>query len=374
MIKIPSMLMVGARRKADGKTTFTCTVTERFSSKVDVVGVKISTIDSVNASHHPDVTESNLPSRMYCISEEKERSGHTDTARMLKAGAGKVLWLQAMNAHLGEGIAELANHLDDETVSICESNRARREIEPGVFVMIRSPQEADWKPSAQEVAEHADRIIVSNGAEFDIDWDDLQLLGGRWTIRMQATAIILAGGDSTRMGQDKTMLPVGGQPIIEHIYRQLDPWFSQILISANDAFRYSFLGATVVQDDVVGRGPLMGITSALKASTNDVNFVTACDIPEIDIDLVRAMLRQARGYDAVVPRVGPGKYEPVFAVYRKNAVKVFEQALRSRCNRIVDALSHCNVKYIDLSRRQVKNINTMCEYRRFIEETTNAGN
>ena len=83
MINIPGMQMVGASCKADGKTTFTCSLIEKFSSQLDIVGVKISTIDSVNESHHPDVTregKNNSPSRHYYITEEKERTGHTDTA------------------------------------------------------------------------------------------------------------------------------------------------------------------------------------------------------------------------------------------------------------------------------------------------------
>jgi hypothetical protein len=189
MINIPGMLMVGASCKADGKTTFTCSLIEKFSSQLDIVGVKISTIDSVNKSHHPDVTGSgknSLPLRPYYITEEKEKGGHTDTARMLAAGAKKVLWLQALNAHLEKGIKALLDNIGDETVSICESNRARRIIEPGVFIMIRGAQEASWKPSAQEVVEYADRIVVSDGTKFDIDLNDIQFVESRWTVRESA--------------------------------------------------------------------------------------------------------------------------------------------------------------------------------------------
>ena len=377
MINIPGMLMVGASCKADGKTTFTCSLIEKFSSQSDIVGVKISTIDSINKSHHPDVTgvgKNNSPLRPYYITEEKEKSGHTDTARMLAAGAKKVLWLQALNANLAEGIKALVDNFGDETILICESNRARRIIEPGAFIMIRGAQEATWKPSAQEVVEYADRIVVSDGTKFDIDLNDIQLLEGRWAVRMQATAIILAGGDSTRMGQDKNMLPINERPMIEHIYKQLAPYFSQIIISANDEARYSFVDAPVIQDEVVGKGPLMGISSTLRASINEVNFVIACDMPEIDIDYVRAMLRQARDYDAVVPQVGPKHYEPLFAVYNKKALPLIGRALESGISGVVEALSYCNVKYIDLSSKRFENINTMGDYQSFIKEKTNAGN
>jgi len=332
MLELSGMLIVGARSKADGKTTFTCDLIKRFSAETDVVGLKISTIDSLNADHHPDITgyrSSDAPMRSYCITEEKATGTHTDTDRMARAGAAKVLWLQALNSHLGEGISELASILGDETISICESNRARKVVEPGVFVMIRGAHEAPWKPSAQEVVRHADRIIVFEGGKFDIDLNDIQLLDGQWAIRMPATAILLAGGGSTRMGQDKTMLPIDGQPMIKHVYEQLQPHFSQVLISSNNACLHDFIGATVVADDVADRGPLMGIASALRASVNEVNFVIACDMPEIDIGLVKAMLQQAGDYDAVVLKVGSALYEPLFAVYKKSALSAIEGVLRS---------------------------------------------
>jgi len=100
MINIPGMLMVGESCKADGKTTFTCSLIEKFNSQIDIFGVKISTIDSVNKSHHTDVTgvgKDNSLLRPYYITEEKEKSGYTDTARMLAAGAKKVLWLQTQD-------------------------------------------------------------------------------------------------------------------------------------------------------------------------------------------------------------------------------------------------------------------------------------
>lgn len=186
MIEIPSMLMVGASSKAIGKTTFTCSLIKKFSSQHDIIGVKISTIDSVNESHHPDVVGaagSNSPSRHYYITEEKENNRYTDTSRMFAAGAKKVLWLQALNTHLEDGIRALLDVLGNDVVSICESNRARTIIEPGAFVIIKKSKETVWKPSAQKVAEHADLIVVSEKNKFDIDFDDIQLINNRWVVR-----------------------------------------------------------------------------------------------------------------------------------------------------------------------------------------------
>ncbi len=369
------MLMVGARCKSDGKTAFTRNLIERFGAEHDIVGVKVTTVDSFNTSHHPEVSGSRaLDSSLgpWYITEEKDPHSNTDTGRMLAAGAKRVLWLLALKSHLEQGVKTLLETLGPETLSICESNRARTVIEPGAFIMIKGATKKDWKPSARDVLEYADRVVLSDGTGFDIDLDDIQPLGGRWVVRMPATAIILAGGGSSRMGQDKSMLPVAGQPMIKHVFEQLRPFFAQILISSNDAAQHDFLGATVVADEVRGKGPMMGIVSALKASANDANFVIACDMPEIDVALMKWMLRQAGNHDAVVPKVGADLYEPLFAVYSKGALPAMEGLLESGNNKIIDSFARCRAQYVDLPGRQFRNINTQAEYQGLVQERTNA--
>jgi molybdopterin-guanine dinucleotide biosynthesis protein A len=376
MIEIPGMLMVGSRCKSDGKTVFTRTLIERFGSQRDIVGVKVTTVDSFNTSHHPEVSDRARSDSLrgpYYLTEEKDASGNTDTAKMLAAGAKRVLWLLALKSHLDQGAKALLEKLGEKAVSICESNRARNVIEPDAFLMLAGTDRRDWKPSALDVLGYADRLVQSDATGFDIDPDDIQLLEDRWVVRLPATAIILAGGGSSRMGQDKSMLPVAGKPMIKHIYEQLRPCFAQTLVSSNNAAAHEFLGATVVTDEVAGKGPMMGIVSALRVSVNDVNFVVACDMPEIDTALMRAMLRQASDCDAVVPKVGADLYEPLFAVYRKSALPAMEALLESGNNKIIDSYSRFRVRYIDLNGRQFRNINTRAEYSGLVEERGDDG-
>lgn len=365
MVKIPGMLMVGARCKSDGKTAFTQALIERFGAVHEIVGVKVTTVDSFNTSHHPEVSGTHDGSSIgpWYITEEKDPQSNTDTGKMLAVGAKKVLWLLAQKSHLAEAVDSLAEILGTETVSICESNRARSAIEPDAFIMIRGKDNRNWKPSAREMAGYADRIVISDVTGFDIDENDIQLIDGRWIVRMPATAIILAGGGSRRMGQDKTMLPIAGKPMIKHVYDTIRPYFTQTLVSSNNAALHDFIGVKVVPDDIAGRGPMMGIVSALKVSDHDVNFIIACDMPEVDTGLIKVMIRQARDYDAVVPRVGPDMYEPLFAVYRKSVLPAMEELLRSGQNKIIDSLNQCRVRYVDLPGRQFSNINTRAEYK-----------
>jgi molybdopterin-guanine dinucleotide biosynthesis protein A len=211
--------------------------------------------------------------------------------------------------------------------------------------------------------------VISDGSVFDLDLDRIKLIDGKWALLEKATAIIMAGGGSRRMGIDKAMLPINGRPIIEKICEQLRNCFEQILISANEPKTFSFLGCEVIPDKVPEQGPLMGIASALEASANELNFVVACDIPHIKLEYVRRMLVEAAGSkaDIVVPTTGQKKYEPLFAIYNKGTLEAINKVLSSGGRKISDVFALCTVKYIELG-ANLMNLNTIADYERFQNE------
>lgn len=364
--------MIGAVDRNSGKTKFACSLITKFSSQCDIIGIKVTTIKKAGSGCPRGISDCDVCSSLeghFYITEETNSQADKDTCRMLAAGAARVFWLRVLKKHLEEGITALFDIIGNNTVSVCESNSLRRVVEPGLFVMVKGSSEQNCKASAKDAAKYADRIVLFDGNGFDINDNDIELADSRWACKMQATAIILAGGDSARMGQDKNMLLIKGRPMIKHIVNQLRPHFNQILISADDISKYSFLGVEIIPDKVPGHGPLGGIASALKASANEINFVVACDIPRVDTALMKTLLREGRDFDAVVPRISPSKYEPLFAVYKKDALSALEAALLSGNNRIIDALGPCRVKYIDLTdTQQLKNLNTMKDYLEFVSK------
>jgi len=376
MLKIPNMLMVGSTGRGGGKTRFVCSLVSRFRSSGDIAGIKVTTVQKADGTCPRGGQGCGVCSSLeghFYITEETDSRADKDTCRMLAAGAKKVLWLRVLKKYLEEGLDALLDVIGNDAVSVCESNSLRSIAEPGVFIMLKGPNEQDAKTSAKGVIRYADRIVFFDGDRFDIDVDEIELINNRWACKLQATAVIMAGGESIRMGRDKTLLPIDGRPMIKYIYDQLRPYFKQVIISANDASKYGFLGLETVADKVKGKGPLGGITSALKDSANELNFIIACDIPQVDIDLMKAMLREGRSFDAVIPRIGRAEYEPLFAVYKKNILKAVEAALLSGNNRIIDALSCCKIRYIDLTETQRPgNINTLDDYRRFVGKENNA--
>jgi molybdopterin-guanine dinucleotide biosynthesis protein A len=376
------MLMIGSAGANVGKTELACALIKKFGKTTDITGIKVTTI-KVKDGQCPRGGEgcgvcSSLDGDFY-ITEETNSNSHKDTSRLLAAGAKRVFWLRVMKKSLKDGLTALLDIIGPDAISICESNSLRQVAEPGLFFMVKTRDVKSWKSSAQDVKEYADKIIITGPDGFDFNLNQIKLTGNKWTLKEglpkrekrrlgapeNATAIIMAGGDSSRMGIDKSMLQIKDEPIIKHICDQLRNTFNQILISTDEAEKYAFLGFDCIPDKIPGQGPLMGIASALEASANELNFIIACDIPYIDIRFVRKMLAEAQAADMVIPTNGNGKHEPLFAIYNKSALKAMNQVLSSGKRKISDVFAHCEVRYIKLKAKHFTNLNTMEEYEEY---------
>ncbi len=369
MLKLDGMLMIGSAGINAGKTVLACEVIKKFCKSTNITGIKVTTIKAKDGTCPRGGRGCGVCSSLdgdFCITEELRRNSSKDTSRLLAAGAHRVFWLRVMRSHLQLGLTALLSITGPDTISVCESNSLRYVVEPGLFLMVTAPNLKKWKASAQDVRRYVDKVVVSDGSRFDFDVDEIKLAQQRWQCEPSATAIILAGGKSGRMGTDKGMLLINGQTMLERICKQLRGTFGQILVSAADAEKYGFTGFEIVRDKIPGQGPLRGIASALEASANEINFVVACDIPHIEMGWVKKMLTEAKGADIVVPTTGNKKLEPLFAVYRKSALDAIKQTLRKGKRKISEAFDRCEVKYINLGKADwLININTMAEYEEF---------
>lgn len=169
------------------------------------------------------------------------------------------------------------------------------------------------------------------------------------------------------MDADKCMLPVDGKPLIAHVVDQLNDSFEEILIGSNRQDTFRFLGLTVVPDIKKNIGPLMGIYSCLKASSNALNFVTACDIPAMNLALIKEMMRISGKYDAVIPATTDQRLEPLFAVYNRSAIPFIETMLSHQCYRIARLPEFANVYLMPVAAEGWYNLNQKADYERFIK-------
>lgn len=160
------------------------------------------------------------------------------------------------------------------------------------------------------------------------------------------TIIILAGGKSVRMGRDKAFLKVDKIPLIKRQVRLLKRHFKKIFIVTNSPHKYRRLrGVKVVSDIAAGQGPIGGILSGLSASRDRYNFVIACDMPFINLDLMKYMRRNSFGYDVVVPRIGK-RYEPLFCIYSKNCIRKIKAFIGKKIFKISGFFPEVKVKEI----------------------------
>ncbi len=365
MISRPDMLMIGATGRNVGKTEFACHLIKRLAPDVHVTGLKITAI-SETAGNCPRGGEgcgvcTSLEGR-YSISEEQDPLRMKDTSRMLRAGAHRVLWLRVRREHLQEGIEALLEVVPRGGAIVCESNTARRVLEPGLFLMIHPEQAVPAKASAAALITLADRRVAFNGADWTLSPEDCRFEQGSWFLPFDATAVILAGGQSRRMGHDKSLMQVGGQPLIDRIADQLAPHFPELLVSANDPAKYAFLRLPIIPDEVPGQGPLMGILSCLKASPTDRMLAIACDIPVLDLAFIRELMRLSEGADVVMPVSDEGGFEPLFAVYRKSVIPHAEAALARGERRIISVLPGLKVVYPPMPKGWYYNLNTQEDY------------
>lgn len=188
--------------------------------------------------------------------------------------------------------------------------------------------------------------------------------------------IVLSGGENRRMGADKAFLRLSGVPLIEHVLRALRSVSDRVIIVTNSPAAYSSYGMVVVPDAFDKRGPLTGIYSGLRESTDEYNIVVACDMPFLNPGLLSYMLGLAGGHDIVVPSVGDF-IEPLHAVYRKGLVPVIEQRLRKDARQIQGLFDEIRTRYVtaeeidrfDPGRRSFVNLNTPEEYERYREGT-----
>jgi molybdopterin-guanine dinucleotide biosynthesis protein A len=374
MIRMPNMLLIGAAGRNVGKTELACALIAEHKESAEIIGVKVTTIAEKGGKCPRGGEGCGVCASVkgtYEISEEVSPPPGKDTGRMLAAGASKVFWLRVHRDHLDEGLEELFSIIGNDKLMICESNSLRLKVEPGVFLMVKDTFSETFKPSAEEVKQYADRTVLFDGKKQDLEADEIKIINNGWGFPLDASAVIMAGGKSTRMGQDKSLLQVSGRTLLEHIHLQLDGNFNDVLVSVGekDKPRPSKGDYRIVVDEKPGEGPLMGILSSLEQSEREINFVLACDIPDIPLFFVRRMVSMADDSDCVIPINENGRLETLFGVYKKSMINPIKEALARGERRIRDVFDKVKVNYIKLDKSvNLKNLNTMSEYQAYITE------
>lgn len=182
---------------------------------------------------------------------------------------------------------------------------------------------------------------------------------------MSVSAAVMAGGKSRRMGRDKAWIELGdGRPIVQHVVDVARAVAEDVLIVANEE-RYATLGPRVVPDAYPDAGVLGGIATGVAAAAHDRVIVVACDMPFLLPRVLRYLVEQAEGYDAVVP-LAEGELQTLHALYTKACLPAMRRALDAGERRVISFFPDIRVRTVeagelrplDLDLRSFTNVNT----------------
>jgi len=160
------------------------------------------------------------------------------------------------------------------------------------------------------------------------------------------TSIVLVGGKSSRLGKSKALEIVGGRSLIQRVIERLMPLSCHIIV-AGSTWQPGFPSAPDIEyklDLYPEKGPLGGIYTGLLVSKSFYNLVVACDMPFLNVDLLRYMLKLCPGLDAVIPFTD--RIQPLHGVYAKSCLDDIRTGLDKDWLKIVPFLNTVTVRYV----------------------------
>ena len=198
-------------------------------------------------------------------------------------------------------------------------------------------------------------------------------------IKSGSSAVILCGGKSTRMAQDKAGLLIGKKTFLQQIEENLKD-ADEILLSVKDRRDYPEIGARHIEDREADKGPLMGLCSALEECSYDKVWVMSCDMPLVNWDTVQKLEHYLTdGIDAVIPVDRTGKKYVLCAWYRKSTLEILKEQLESGDLKVKHLLGRLRVCYVAVEgltdgSHKFQNINTREEYQAFTGQSDSISN
>ena len=188
-------------------------------------------------------------------------------------------------------------------------------------------------------------------------------------LELDAWGAVFCGGASARMGRDKALLVLAGEPLVGRAARVLAAVAPRVLLACGSAPRYAELGHELVLDREAHGGPLAGLEAVLaRLEGADAVYACAlaCDMPYVDESVFRTLLARARASHAEVALLetdeGP---EPLCGVYHRAALPAVRAALARGARRMI--AFHADVRVVavseaELGRGRARNLNTRAEY------------
>ena len=184
------------------------------------------------------------------------------------------------------------------------------------------------------------------------------------------SCIILCGGQSRRMGQDKGSMIIHNQPMIKHILNTLNHQIDEAIIVLNDDERIrkynEFINKknytykiTLTQDKIKNKGPLSGILTGLENINSQYALTIPCDSPYITKKYINTIYNEIENqYQAIVPYHDKNNKlqtsEPLHSIYNKNITPTIEKQIQNNTLHIKGLIEQIKTKYIQIDNKKIE--------------------
>lgn len=185
---------------------------------------------------------------------------------------------------------------------------------------------------------------------------------------LKCGVVILAGGQSRRMGRKKAELKIDGRSFLDTLVKELEG-FDELFISVDEIIKHPEIRYPMVEDLYRDCGPMGGLYSALKKSVSDALIVVPCDVPLFSKSLAMEMIASMDSEtDAVIAVSEDGRRHPLCGVYTKNCLNELERRLKSGNYKMRDLLLELRVKEYEVGEAswRVQNVNTQEGYEKLV--------
>jgi molybdenum cofactor guanylyltransferase len=203
-------------------------------------------------------------------------------------------------------------------------------------------------------------------------------------IMISASAVILAGGQSQRMGREKAALPFGRTTILQRLIAELRREFNDLIVAAapkahetstiEDLLPAEPSVVTLLRDEAAYLGAADALARGLRAARNEVVFVCSCDLPLMRADVARALCEMIGHYEAVIPEIG-GRLQPLYAAYRRQCASAISAGIAGGERRLTALVTQLNLlrvgetelRSLDSDLTSFLNVNTPEDYSRALK-------
>ena len=188
----------------------------------------------------------------------------------------------------------------------------------------------------------------------------------------EVQGIVLTGGQSRRMGKDKSTLDFGGKKFTEHIIDVLKNVTNDIIIVGPKAEYKNFSGH-FFEDIFKDKGPASGILTGLTESKHELNLILSCDVPLIKSSLLTGLMQAYNGEDALICGMDD-QLHPLVGIYRKTCAKTIHKCIEKNNLKLTSIFDELNVGSYNVPRiwqEQLMNINLPMQYEKLKNDYSN---